>query len=70
MWELSNQYGINIKHTAAYSPWSNQLNEYNDATTDIIMKKCFQICLMLKKMQLFSMLYLYLYAFIFTPISY
>ena len=26
MQELSNQYSINIKHTAAYSPWWNGLN--------------------------------------------
>ena len=41
MQELGNQYGINIKHTAAYGPWSNGLNKRNHATNDIIMKKIF-----------------------------
>ena len=39
MRELGNQYCINIKHTAAYNPWSNGLNERNHATIDIMMKK-------------------------------
>ena len=29
---LRNQCGINIKRTAAYSPWANGLNERNHAT--------------------------------------
>ena len=39
--ELGNQYGINIKQTAAYSPWVNGLNErnLNHATIDIMMEK-------------------------------
>ena len=39
MRELGNQYGINIRLTAAYSPWSNGLNECNYAIIDITMKK-------------------------------
>ena len=41
MWGLGNQYGINIKQTAAYSPWANGLNErnLNHATIDIMMEK-------------------------------
>lgn len=30
---------VNIKHTAAYRPWSNELNEHNHAIIYIIMKK-------------------------------
>ena len=56
--ELDNQYGINIKQTAAYSPWANGLNERNYDTIDIMMKKYLTIFLMLMKIQLFSMLYL------------
>ena len=37
--ELGNQFGIVIKHTAAYSPWSNGLNERNHATVDYMMDK-------------------------------
>ena len=37
--ELSNQYGINIKQTGAYSLWANGLNERNHATIDIMMEK-------------------------------
>ena len=58
MWGLGNQYGINIKQTAAYSPWANGLNERNYDTIDIMMKKYLTIFLMLMKIQLFSMLYL------------
>ena len=39
MRELGNQYGINIKQTAAYSSWANGLNERNHATIDIMMEK-------------------------------
>ena len=39
MRELGNQFGINIKHTATYSPWANGLNERNHATIDIMMEK-------------------------------
>ena len=38
MRELGNEYRINIKLTAAYSPWSNGLNERN-VTIAIMMKK-------------------------------
>ena len=58
MWGLGNQYGLNIKQTAAYSPWANGLNERNYDTIDIMMKKYLTIFLMLMKIQLFSMLYL------------
>ena len=30
---------VNINHTAAYRPWSNELNEHNHAIIYIIMKK-------------------------------
>ena len=68
MRELGNQYGINIRLTAAYSPWSNGLNECNYAIIDITMKKKnLKICLILMKIQLFSMLYLWgIAAFIFV----
>ena len=39
MRELGNQYGINIRLIAAYSAWSNGLNECNYAIIDITMKK-------------------------------
>ena len=39
MRELGNQYGINIKHTAAYAPWANGINERNHATVDVMMNK-------------------------------
>ena len=39
MRELGNQYDINIKWTASYSPWVNRLNKRNNATIDIIMEK-------------------------------
>ncbi|XP_066921692.1 uncharacterized protein [Clytia hemisphaerica] len=39
MRELGNQFGISIKHTAAYSPWANGLNERNHCTIDIMMEK-------------------------------
>ena len=58
MWGLGNKYGINIKQTAAYSPWANALNERNHATIDIMIKKYLTIFLMLMKIQLFSMLHL------------
>ena len=58
MRELGNQYGINIKQIAAYSPWANRLNKRNHATIDIMMKKYLKIFLMLMKIQPFSMLYL------------
>ena len=37
--ELGNQFGINIKHTAAYAPWANEINERNHASIDIMMEK-------------------------------
>ena len=37
--ELGNQFGINNKHTARYSPWANGLNERNHANIDLTMKK-------------------------------
>ena len=37
--ERGNQFGINIKHTAGYSPWANSLNERNHATIDFMMEK-------------------------------
>ena len=37
--ELSNQFGINIKHTAGYSPWANDLNKRNHATIDMMIEK-------------------------------
>ena len=37
--ELGNQYGVIIKHTAAYSPWANGLNERNHATVDLMLQK-------------------------------
>ena len=39
MRELGNQFGINIKHTAAYAPWANGLNERNHATIDVMIEK-------------------------------
>lgn len=39
MRELGNRFGIRIKHTPAYSPWSNGLNERNHATIDLMMSK-------------------------------
>ena len=39
MRELGNQFGINIKHTAAYTPWANGINENNHASIDIVMEK-------------------------------
>ena len=63
MREFGNQYGINIKQTVAYNPWSNGLTKRNHATTDIMVKKYF---LMLMKIQLFSILCLLgIVAFIF-----
>ena len=56
--ELGNQYRINIKQKAAYTPRTNGLNECNHTTIDILMKKCLKICLMLMKKQFFSMLHL------------
>ena len=35
MRELENQFGITIKHTAAYAPWANGLNKRNHASIDI-----------------------------------
>ena len=37
--ELGNQLGISIKHTAAYAPWANGLNERNHFTVDRMMDK-------------------------------
>ena len=37
--ELGNTYGILIRHTPAYSPWANGLNERNHATVDFMLKK-------------------------------
>ena len=37
--ELGNLFGINIKHTAGYSPWSSGVNECNHATVDLILTK-------------------------------
>ena len=39
MRELGNQYGITIKHTAAYAPWANGINERNHYTIDMMMDK-------------------------------
>ena len=39
MRELGNQFAINIKHTAAYAPWANGINERNRASIDIMMEK-------------------------------
>ena len=39
MRELGNQFGITIKHTAAYSPWANGVNERNHASVDVMMEK-------------------------------
>ena len=69
---LGNQCGINIKRTAAYSPWANGLDEHNHATIDIMMKKCLKIYLMLMKIQLFSIPYVlgivtFIYVRGFTP---
>ena len=58
MRELGNQYSINIKQAAAYNPWPNGLNQRNHATIDTTMKECLKICLMLMKIQFFSMFYL------------
>ena len=33
--ELGNQFGISMKHTAAYAPWANGINECNHASIDI-----------------------------------
>ena len=44
MRELGNQFGIRIKHTPAYSPWSNGLNERNHATVDVMMSKMIEDC--------------------------
>ena len=52
---LRNQFGINIKHTAGYSPWANGLKERNHATIDLMTKK--MILRDLVKLQLFIMLY-------------
>ena len=37
MRELGNKLGISIKHTAAYAPWANGINERNHATIDTMM---------------------------------
>ena len=37
--ELGSHFGVLIKHTAAYSPWSDGLNERNHATVDFMLKK-------------------------------
>ena len=39
MRELGNQFGINIKHTAAYAPWENGINERTHASIDMMMEK-------------------------------
>ena len=39
MLELGNQLEINIKHTAAYAPWANGINERNHASIDIMMEE-------------------------------
>ena len=36
---LGNSFGINVKHTAGYSPWSNSVNEHNHATVDLMLTK-------------------------------
>ena len=36
--ELGNQFGINIKYTAAYAPWENGINERNHASIDMMEK--------------------------------
>ena len=35
---LGNSFGINVKHTAGYSPWSNSVNEHNHATVDLMLR--------------------------------
>ena len=37
MRELGNLFGINIKHTAAFSLWSNGVNERSHATVDLML---------------------------------
>ena len=37
--ELVNQFGIDIKHTAAYNPCSNSLNERSHSTIDWMVVK-------------------------------
>ena len=37
--ELGNFFGINIKHTAGYSPWSNDVNKRNHANVNLILTK-------------------------------
>ena len=39
MRELGNHFGINIKHTAVYAPWTIGINERNHASIDIMMEK-------------------------------
>ena len=39
MRELGNQFGINTKHTVAYAPWANGINERNHASIDKMMEK-------------------------------
>ena len=49
--ELGNQFGINTKHTAAFAPWANGINEYNHASIDIMMEKCLRIYLSCQRKQ-------------------
>ena len=44
MRELGNHFGIRIKHTAAYAPWANGLNERNHYTVDVMMDKMIEDC--------------------------
>ena len=39
MKEIAAKYGLSLKLTAAYSPWSNRKNERNHYTCDIIVDK-------------------------------
>ena len=47
--ELGNQFGINTKHTAAYAPWANGINERNHASVDIMMEKMLEDLLQLSE---------------------
>ena len=49
--ELGNQFGIDIKHTAAFAPWANGINERYHASIDIMMEKCLRIYLNCQRKQ-------------------
>ena len=69
MRELGNLFGINMKHTAGYSPWSNSVNEYNHATVDLVLTKMVENllnldermaskdCISIKKQYVYSRIY-------------